>query len=255
MNATARYRHWYARLLRFYPRTHRERFGESMEQTFNDLCRERQAAGEGSFGFVLRMFVETSVGIIREKIFTAMKNKTRRIVWAAVAALILMLPLAMLFPPFAKEVQWNEALAYGVMLLAAGGAFELWQWLKTRRGAYRLAFGVGFAGALFLGGVNGAVGIIGSENNSANLMYGAVFAVGLIGSLLSRFKPRGMARVLFAAALVQLAVPVIALLIFPDAGWGGAGVVGVFVLNSVFAAMFAASASLFLRAAREENQT
>jgi hypothetical protein len=255
MNATARYGHWYAKLLRFYPKPHRERFGESMEQTFNDLCRERRAAGEGLFGFVLRMFVETSVGIIKEKTFATMKNKTRLIVWAVVVGLILLIPLAMQFPPFTKEVQWYEAVWYGVMLLAAGAAYELWQWLKTRRGAYRLAFGVGFAGALFLGWVNGAVGIIGSEDNPANLMYWAVFAVGLIGSLLSRFKPRGMARVLFAAALVQLAVPVIALMIFPEAGWGNAGVITVFVLNSVFAALFAASASLFLRAAREENRS
>jgi len=225
-----------------------------MEQTFNDLCRARRAAGKGLFGCALWVFVETSVGIIKENMaLTTMKNTTRLIVWAVVAALILMLPLGMLFPPFAKEVQWYEAVVYGVMLLAAGGAYELWQWLKTRRGAYRLAFGVGFAGALFLGWVNGAIGIIGSENNPANRMYWAVFAVGLVGSLLSRFKPRGMARVLFAAALVQLAVPVIALTIFPEAGWGNAGVIGVFVLNSVFAALFAASASLFLRAAHKEN--
>lgn len=63
---TARYRHWYAKLLRFYPRPYRERFGEGMEQTFNDLCRERERAGDGLFGFVLWVFVETSAGIIRE---------------------------------------------------------------------------------------------------------------------------------------------------------------------------------------------
>jgi UDP-N-acetylmuramyl pentapeptide phosphotransferase/UDP-N-acetylglucosamine-1-phosphate transferase len=40
--------------------------GESMEQTFSDLCRERRAAGEGLFGFVLWTFTDTFVGILRE---------------------------------------------------------------------------------------------------------------------------------------------------------------------------------------------
>lgn len=59
-------RRWYARLLRLYPRKYRERMGESMEQTFNDLCRERRDAGERLFGFVIWTFADTFVGILRE---------------------------------------------------------------------------------------------------------------------------------------------------------------------------------------------
>ena len=178
-----------------------------------------------------------------------MQNITKRLmVWAIVGALMLLIPLAMQFQPFADEVQWNEAVAYGVVLLAAGGFYELWQWLKTRTGTYRIAFGVGHAGAFLLGWMNGAVGIIGNEGQPANLLYGAVFAVGLIGSLISRFKPRGMARTLFAAALVQILVPVIALTIWPRVSWGAAGMLGVFGLNAFFAILFALSGLLFRRA-------
>jgi hypothetical protein len=246
-----RYRRLYARLLRLYPRPYRERFGEGMEQTFGNLCRERREAGDGLFGFVLWMFVETSVGMIRENMtFMIMQNTKRLIVWAIVAALILAIPLAM---QFTNEVQWDEAVAYSVILLVAGGAYELWQWLQTHSSAYRLAFGVGLAGALLLGWVNGAVGIIGSEDNPANLMYGAVFAVGLIGSLFSRFKPRGMARTLFAAALVQVLVPAIAFFIWPaQASWGEAGVIGVFIINFIFAMLFVISALLFRKAATNQ---
>ena len=173
------------------------------------------------------------------------KNTTRFIVWFVVTVLILLIPLAM---QFTNEVQWNEAVAYGVILLTVGGAYELRQWLKTQSGAYRLAFGVGLLGVFLLGWVSGAVGIIGSENNPVNLMYWAVPAVCLIGSLISRFKPRGMARTLFTAALVQFLVPVIALIISPEVSWGNAGVIGVFVVNSIFAALFAVSALLFRRA-------
>ncbi len=180
-----------------------------------------------------------------------MQNTRRLIVWALVAALILLIPLAM---RFTNEVQWNEAIVYGVILLIAGGFYELWQWLKTRARAYRFAFGVGLAGVLLLGWVSGAVGIIGSENNPVNLMYWAVPAALLIGSLLSRFRPRGMARTLFAAAVVQMLVPVFALFVWPaKTSWGEAGVIGVFVFNSIFAVLFAGSGLLFLRAARERN--
>jgi hypothetical protein len=41
--ATQCYRWLYAKLLRFYPESFRRRFAEGMEQTFHDLCRERQA--------------------------------------------------------------------------------------------------------------------------------------------------------------------------------------------------------------------
>ena len=61
-----RYRNWYAKLLRLYPKPYRERFGEGMEQTFNDLCRERVKAGRGLVSFVLWIFFETSAGIIRQ---------------------------------------------------------------------------------------------------------------------------------------------------------------------------------------------
>jgi hypothetical protein len=64
--AIARYRRWYRRLLRLYARQYRERFAQSMEQTFADLCHERAARGERLLGYVLWMFAETSGGIIRE---------------------------------------------------------------------------------------------------------------------------------------------------------------------------------------------
>ncbi len=244
-HAISRYRHWYRKLLRFHSKPYRERFAESMEQTFNDLCRERSGAGEGLRGFVLWMFVDTSVGIVRENArFIMMQNVARRLlVWAAVVALILLVPLLARAP-------WDlfDFVVMGGLLFGVGLAYEL---VARRSGktVYRIAFGVGLVTAFLLAWVNGAVGIIGSENQPANLMYGAVFAVGVIGSLVARFRPLGMAHTLFAAALVQLSVPVIALIIWPQISWGGAGLPGVFVLNAFFAALFVVSALLFRQAA------
>ncbi|MFA6131529.1 MAG: hypothetical protein WC702_00470 [Patescibacteria group bacterium] len=174
------------------------------------------------------------------------RNITKRlIVWAVIAVFILMIPLVMLFT---DEVNLTEAIAYAVILLAGGGAYELVMALNKFSKAYRVAFGIGFAGLFLLGWANGAVGIIGSEDNPANLMYWAVFAVGLIGSFISRLKPRGMARTLFAMAFVQLSVPVFALFVWPaQAAWGEAGVIGVFIINLIFSMIFVTSALLFRR--------
>ncbi|MFA6307461.1 MAG: hypothetical protein WCS88_02130 [Patescibacteria group bacterium] len=173
-------------------------------------------------------------------------HKTKRfIVWTIILTLALAVLLA---TPFTSEVQWNETIAYIVILLAVGGAYELWQWLKTRDKIYHIAFGLGFMGILLLGWISGAIGIIGSENNSVNLLYWLVPSVGLIGSILSRFKPRGMDLTLFAMAIVQFLVPVVALIVSPEVSWGNAGVIGVFVVNFIFAAIFTVSALLFRHA-------
>jgi hypothetical protein len=65
-SAVHRYRRWYARLLRLYPAHHRARFAEAMEQTFNDLCRERTREGKPLTGLVVWTFVDTGTGIVRE---------------------------------------------------------------------------------------------------------------------------------------------------------------------------------------------
>ena len=187
------------------------------------------------------------------------QNITKRLImWAVVALLILLIFLIKQLTNFGQvEVQWNEAIAYGVILLVAGGFYELWQWLKTRTRTYRIAFSVGLTGVFLLGWVSGAVGVIGSENNPANLMYWSIPVVLLIGSLISRFKPSPMARTLFTTAIVQMLIPVVALFIWPaNASWGEAGVVGIIVFNTIFAVLFfVASALLFRREASYSKVT
>jgi hypothetical protein len=102
--------------------------------------------------------------------------------------------------------------------------------------------------AFILVWVNGAVGIIGSEDNDANLMYGGVLAVGTIGAIIARFRPRGMARALFAAAFTQALIAVIALIAGLGAPvTGPREIVGV---NAFFVVLFVGSALLFQKAAR-----
>jgi hypothetical protein len=123
-HAIARYRHWYRKLLRFYSKPYRERFGESMEQTFNDLCRERAEAGKGLVGFALWVFVETSAGIIREHVrFINMQKAIIRI--ALGTGLILLIPLFGNLFIDGWNWPWTAFAFFGVVLFSAGLAYEL----------------------------------------------------------------------------------------------------------------------------------
>src|SRR6202012_3044654 len=97
-HSAQRYRQWYAKLLRLYPRSYREHLGESMEQTFNDICRERIDAGKGLFGFALWTFADTIVAIIKEEIrFMTPKARKYWIIIMLVIAAITIVPTAFLF--------------------------------------------------------------------------------------------------------------------------------------------------------------
>lgn len=177
----------------------------------------------------------------------------RLIIWAVVIALILMVPLVAM--QFTDEIDWNlfDFVIMGTVLIGIGIVYELVV-RKSAKIVYRVAFGIGLTGAFLLFWVNGAVGIIGNEGQDANFLYGAVFVVGFIGSLIAKFKPQGMSHTLFAAALVQMLVPVIALIIWspPNTSWAPS-ILGVFLLSAFFAYLFIVSAMLFRRAVSNEN--
>jgi len=243
-HATARYRKIYAKLLRFYPKPYHVRFGEGMEQTFNDLCRERKEAGEGLFAFALWAFVEASAGIIRERRTIIMK-KNKNIIGIVLAAAFILL-LLLLVTQITDEVIWDLAdFAFaGALLVGAGLLYERAA-RKSSNFAYRTAVAVALAAAFILVGVNAAVGIIGDEGNLANLMYIGVLAVGFIGAIIARFQPHGMVRALFATALTQALVAVIALIAELGSPWSGPG--EILSLNGFFIVLWVGSALLFRR--------
>lgn len=175
-------------------------------------------------------------------------SRWRIAVWGA-AALMLLLPLAAM--RFSDEMNWDETdfIVFGTMLVVACGTYELAA-RATGNSAYRAAVGVAVAAAFILVWMNLAVGIIGSEDNPANLMYGGVLAVAIIGAVVARFQPHGMARALAATALAQMLVGVIAL----TAGLGSTSPSfpkAIIVLTGFFAALWLLSAWLFRKAGRE----
>ena len=95
---------------------------------------------------------------------------------ALATGFLLLLPL--LAMQFTNEVVWDVAdfIVAGVLLFGTGLTYKLAA-IKVGNIVYRSAVGLALTAAFILIWVNGAVGIIGSENNDANLMYGAVIGV------------------------------------------------------------------------------
>ena len=217
--AIGRYRRWYRRLLRLYPRPYRERFAEPMAQTFTDLARERTDANRGLLGFALATFAETTTQIMRENMTQLMQ--TRAVIrWVLITAAVLAVPaLAMAFQIGVPDpgsgtdgVNWGpmDFAIVGVLVLGAGLLFE---YASSRAGnvAHRLAVGISVLAGLGLVWVNLAVGMIGNEGNPANLMYVLVLAVALIGASVGRFESREASLAMFATAGAHVIVVVVAL--------------------------------------------
>src|SRR5688500_10880093 len=123
--------------------------------------------------------------------------------------------------------------------------------MPSTRNSYRWAVGVGLTAALMLIWLSLGVGIIGQDGDRANLMYFGVLAIGAVGALITRFKPRGMARALFAMAIAQAAVAVFAVAAGLGLPWSGPA--EILLLNAFFIALFVASGWLFRRAGAEPH--
>jgi hypothetical protein len=175
---------------------------------------------------------------------------------ALVTAFVLLIPLVAM--QFTTEVNWtlSDFVVAGGLLFGAGLLFTLLARLGNNR-PYRLAVGVAVAAGFLLVWANLAVGLVGSEHNPANLLYGSVLAVALGGAFIARFQPLGMSRAMFAAALTYVVVTAIALLVWPPAVANAepiANLPNVLVGNGLFAALWAVSGWLFQRASTTGSQ-
>lgn len=243
--ALKRYFACYAMLLRLYPRPFRERFGEGLEQLFQDLCREHIGAGQGIFGFALWIFCETFAGIIQEYI-TAMNQLTKTMLRVALVSLgLLILPLV------ASQVvegwDWKPGTFVFVYVLFFGTGMAYAQ-IASRMAAWSYKAGVGVALlAGFALGWSNMVHVAGSEN-PANLLYFSVLAVGVVGAWLARLQAPGLSYTLFAMAgtliLIALMLPSGAP---PDLARNMA------IGHGVWAALFAVSGLLFRQTSFEAS--
>lgn len=150
--------------------------------------------------------------------------------WAVGAIVLLLIPLIAM--QLSNDWDWGvfDFVFIFILLFGMGVIFELVA-RKADSIAYKAGVGLAVLTALFLVWVNAAVGIIG-DDEAINLLYFGVLIIGLLGAILARFEAQGMARTMYAMAVAQMLVPVIAF-VMPstrDLLMEPPGVLGVFAL-------------------------
>ena len=235
-----RYQGWYTLLLKLYPRTFRERFGEPMVQTFRDLYRERGDAGQGMLIFALPIFYETLVGIVQENI-RHMPQSGKTMLRVALGALaVWMVPV--IAAQFIPDWHWGVGGFVRVYLFffIAGMVITL---IARRMGVWSYKAGVGLAIVASLALGWSTMVQTADSGHPERLLYLSVLAVGLFGACLARLKAKGLAVTSFAMAAVLALLSVML-----RSGAPPDPALRMAIGHGVFVVLFAASGLLFRHA-------
>jgi hypothetical protein len=186
--------------------------------------------------------------VANEVVQRRLASPWRVIGWGIAVALILT-PLAAM--QFTKEVDWTAAdFVFAIVMIGGLGLlFEL-AVRVSRSWAYRGGVALALVAGFLLIWINGAVGIIGDEDNPANLVFMAIIAMAVAGAIVAGGNAALMARAMAVAAVAQALVGAIVFAI--DAGASAPpGPVKLLILIEGFAAMWLGSSLLFRKAAAE----
>ena len=169
----------------------------------------------------------------------------RLMAWTAAAGLMLLI-IAVRLAGGLGGWSTGDVVLVAAILLAACLVFDL-----ATRLAPNASYLAGTAVALLAGAglvvVNGAVGLVGAEDEPHNRLFVAVILVALTTAALTRGRPEGMARAMIAAAVVHVALSAALL---GAVGVGPAGHMGIEAVGlSGFAALWLAAAWLYRRSA------
>lgn len=165
--------------------------------------------------------------------------------WSAAGAL-------MLLPILVQLISGNFGWTIGDFVFAAiilFGSCLLFD-LAARKSpnfSYLAGAGAAIAAGFGLVVVNGAVGLVGSEGEAHNLLFGIVLLVAIAGAVTARGRAAGMAQAMLAAAVAHILVSVGLLVV---AGGADADPLAEILGLSVFAAFWLAAAWLFRIASR-----
>jgi hypothetical protein len=134
-----------------------------------------------------------------------------------------------------------EFLLLGLFGLALFGLFRFLISRVPENRYYKYGIAVGMVTGFLLFWVNGAVGIIGSENNDANMMYLLVLLLAFLASIAFGFRPERMMWVMRGSAVAFVLIAVLALVF--DVGvsgpvwpWDVVWITGFFMALLLFAA-------------------
>lgn len=175
----------------------------------------------------------------------------RIVAWGGVLALLASVSALQMATGQPDWTVGDYALAAGLL----GMPLIVYEFVIRQSGLrpYRIAAGLALGATVLLVWINGAVGIIGSEDNPANLMYFGVLLIAAGGAFAGRFRAEGLVRAMQATAIGQAGVMLIA--VTGGLGLPETGPVALIIINGFFIALWWAAATLFGIAAKTEEAT
>ena len=154
-----RYLSCYKRLLYFCPKPFYDHFAESMEQTFSDLLRDCAEKDQSLLNCALWLFLDTSAGIIREKVTHMLINRNTLIRLVVITASILLIPLIAM--QLSDAISWGIADFVVAATLIFGAGLSYLAFTRTATSVRQRALvGVTVLAALLLIWIQLAVGIV-----------------------------------------------------------------------------------------------
>lgn len=159
----------------------------------------------------------------------------RGIMWGVIAVLLLIPALAMRVTP---EVNWTASdFVFAAVLLGSVGLGVEFTTRMTKDWSYRGAIFIVILTTFFTIWANGAVGIIGDENNPLNLYFHYLLLGGGLAAALARFKAKAMSWVAAAIAIGQFVI----------AGIAAANGYWIWIFAAVSASLWSTASVLFDR--------
>lgn len=170
----------------------------------------------------------------------------RAAAWTAAACLMLVPVTVRLV---SGDFGWSigDFIFVGIILLAGCSLFDLAA-RKAPNFSYLAGSGAALAAGFGLFVVNGAVGLVGSEDEVHNLLFLPVILIAIGGAVVALGRAEGMARVMLAAAIAHVLVS--AGLLIAAGGESDGNPLAEVAGLTIFAAIWFASAALFRNAAR-----
>ncbi|WP_375290716.1 hypothetical protein [Qipengyuania sp.] len=137
-------------------------------------------------------------------------NGWRIALWGAAAALLLIPAVAM---RYTREVNWtaSDFVFGGVLLAALVAGFEV-AMCVGRNAPHRLGIAIAALTGFLTVWINGAVGILGSEDEATNLAFIALVCGAVIAGFVTWFRARPMVWVMAALSVSQFVVGIAAAL-------------------------------------------
>jgi hypothetical protein len=124
--------------------------------------------------------------------------------WGGAAALLAVPAVAM---RFTNEVNWSPGdFIFAAMLFGLVGLTLELAVRSSRDWAWRGGIALMALSCLLLVWANGAVGMIGNEDTSYNLLFLGLIPLAIVGGAIVRFRAAGMVWVLLGAAGAQIAI-------------------------------------------------